>query len=101
MVGSISKLKLQGKIGIYGRSIGGIAATHLANKYKDIVELLVIDRSLNELEGVAESKLRGSATATMFKQFANGWACNNSANYLAANNCFKIITCDPLDDTID
>lgn len=37
----------------------------------------------------------------MFKQFANGWVCKNSQNYLAANNCFKIITCDPLDDTID
>jgi len=47
---------------------------------------------MNELQGVAESKLRGSATAAMFKQFANGWVCKNSENYLAANNCFKIIT---------
>ena len=101
MAESIEKLKLQGKMGIYGRSIGGIAATHLASKYKDLVELLLIDRSLNELQGVAESKLRGSATTAMFKQFANGWVCKNSLNYLAANNCFKIMTCDPLDDTID
>ena len=67
MAESIEKLKLQGKMGIYGRSIGGIAATHLASKYKDLVELLLIDRSLNELQGVAESKLRGSATTAMFK----------------------------------
>lgn len=29
----ISKMKLRGKIGVYGRSLGGIAACHLANKY--------------------------------------------------------------------
>jgi len=26
--------------------------------------------------------------------------CNNAANFASANNCFKIITCDPLDDTV-
>jgi pimeloyl-ACP methyl ester carboxylesterase len=30
---SLTKLGLRGKIGVYGRSIGGIAACHLANKY--------------------------------------------------------------------
>lgn len=67
LAGSIEILNLKGKIGIYGRSIGGIAATHLANKYKDLIEVLLIDRSLNELQGVAESKLRGSVTTAMFK----------------------------------
>jgi pimeloyl-ACP methyl ester carboxylesterase len=43
-------LKLQGKIGVYGRSIGGIPACHLASKYKNIVVALMIDRSLNELK---------------------------------------------------
>ena len=53
------KYELTGKIGIYGRSIGGIPACHLAHKYPDIVSLLIVDRSLNELSEVVEAKLRG------------------------------------------
>ena len=29
------------------------------------------------------------------------WLCKNDENFVAAENCYKIITCDPLDDTID
>jgi pimeloyl-ACP methyl ester carboxylesterase len=39
---------------VFGRSIGGITASHLAAKYNDLVELLVIDRSLDELLSVVE-----------------------------------------------
>jgi hypothetical protein len=47
-------LKLEGKIGVFGRSIGGITACHLAGKYSDLVELLLIDRSMDELMGVLQ-----------------------------------------------
>jgi pimeloyl-ACP methyl ester carboxylesterase len=33
----VSELQLKGKIGVYGRSIGGISATHLAAKYNDLI----------------------------------------------------------------
>lgn len=29
----VNTIKVRGKIGVYGRSLGGIASTHLANKY--------------------------------------------------------------------
>lgn len=45
----VNKLQIKGKIGVYGRSIGGIAACHLAAKYNDLVEVLVVDRTLDEL----------------------------------------------------
>lgn len=45
-------MKLEGKIGVFGRSIGGITACHLAAKYSDLVDLLLIDRSMDELMGV-------------------------------------------------
>jgi pimeloyl-ACP methyl ester carboxylesterase len=38
-------LGVKGKIAVYGRSLGGIASTHLASKFKDIVELLIVDRT--------------------------------------------------------
>jgi hypothetical protein len=50
-----NKLGLRGKIGIYGRSLGGIASTHLA-KY---VDLVIVDRSLSNLEDVIDSKFMG------------------------------------------
>jgi pimeloyl-ACP methyl ester carboxylesterase len=46
---AVKKLKLTGKIGVYGRSIGGIAACHLASKYPDLIDVLIVDRSLTEI----------------------------------------------------
>ena len=45
----VNTLQIQGKIGVYGRSIGGITACHLAQKYSDLVEVLICDRTLTEL----------------------------------------------------
>lgn len=33
----INKLKIRGKIGVYGRSLGGISSCHLAQKFPSIV----------------------------------------------------------------
>jgi pimeloyl-ACP methyl ester carboxylesterase len=46
---SISYFQLEGKMGLYGRSIGGIVATHLGAKYCDLIEVMMIDRSLSEM----------------------------------------------------
>jgi pimeloyl-ACP methyl ester carboxylesterase len=63
---SLEILKLQGKIGVYGRSIGGITACHLAGKYNDLVEILIIDRSLNELQDWVATKAKGKITITLY-----------------------------------
>lgn len=101
LASSIQKLRLKGKIGVYGRSIGGIAATHLAGKYPDLIEALIVDRSLSELRNVVVNKLRGCGTTTLFNCFTNNWNVYNVENYISANRCFKIITCDPADDTVE
>jgi hypothetical protein len=31
----INKMQLKGKVGVYGRSLGGIASTHLAKNFPD------------------------------------------------------------------
>ena len=99
---AVAKFDLKGKIGVYGRSIGGIPACHLAMAYKDIVQLLIVDRSLSELSEVVEAKLRGQATLTLMKGFVNGWDSFNSKNFLNTNpKCYKILTCDSNDDTVD
>lgn len=77
-VGSLNRLQLKGKIGVFGRSIGGITACHLASKFKDSVELLVIDRSLDELINIVEQKLRSTWLTCVLRIFTPGWICNNA-----------------------
>mmetsp|Transcript_84209 Transcript_84209/g.195797 ORF Transcript_84209/g.195797 Transcript_84209/m.195797 type:complete len:900 (-) Transcript_84209:76-2775(-) len=42
------------QIGIYGRSIGGVAACHLARHHPELVKLLIADRTMSTLEGAAK-----------------------------------------------
>ena len=41
------KIGVRGKIGIYGRSLGGIAASHLSK----FVDISIVDRSFADLDG--------------------------------------------------
>jgi len=97
----VNNLKLRGKFGVYGRSIGGIAACHLAQKFPDLIQTLIVDRSFTEISGVATSKLKGSMTDVIFRLLTYGWQCKDAENYNKSANCYKIVTCDPIDDTID
>lgn len=63
---AVIRLRLAGKIGVYGRSIGGIAATHLAAKFPDLIELLIVDRSLSELTGLVEERFGGYLPTRQF-----------------------------------
>lgn len=42
----VNRLRVNGPIGVYGRSIGGIPAAHLALKFPGIVKVFVGDRTL-------------------------------------------------------
>lgn len=66
-----------------------------------MVDVLITDRTLSELQGVAENRLKGNATTYFFELYTNGWKCLNAQNYSLASKAFKVIICDPMDDTID
>ena len=97
----VNKLRLKGKIGVYGRSIGGLTACHLANKYSNLTKSLIVDRSFYELSSVPEGKIKGRLTARLFDLLSWKWRTRNHSNFVTTTNCYKIITCDPLDDTVD
>lgn len=97
----VNKLRLRGKIGVYGRSIGGLTACHLANKYSNLTKSLIVDRSFYELSSVPEGKIKGRLTARLFDLLSWKWRTRNHSNFVTTTNCYKIITCDPLDDTVD
>jgi pimeloyl-ACP methyl ester carboxylesterase len=74
----VNNLRLKGKLGVYGRSIGGIAACHLAAKYDEWISCMVIDRSLTELRDVAIQKLGHSGTGRVFDFISSNWQCHNT-----------------------
>ena len=45
-------MQVRGKIGVYGRSIGGIAAAHLVKKFPDRMKAFIGDRTLGSVERV-------------------------------------------------
>ena len=97
----VNKLRVKGKIGVYGRSIGGLTACHLANKYNPLVQSLIVDRSFYELSCVPEGKIKGDLTSRLFDLLSWKWRTRNHSNFVTTKNCYKIITCDPMDDTVD
>lgn len=66
----IEDLAIQGKIGCFGRSIGGTIATHLANSYPEHIEFLFIDRSLGSLDVMSESNFLGSFSRNILSHFS-------------------------------
>lgn len=96
----INKIQVKGPIGVYGRSIGGIASTHLANKFPQYVKSLIVDRTFNELDILSQRRMTGRCTAAVFRLISYNWKALNDQNFKDAK-CFKILTCDPNDDVVD
>jgi hypothetical protein len=63
----VNKMNLKGKIGVYGRSIGGIPSCHLGNKFPNLISALIVDRSFCELDKLSEHRLKGGCTKNLFK----------------------------------
>ena len=62
----LSELQVKGKIGMYGRSLGGCVATHVAAKYPDKISLLIADRTFGNLKDVSTRKFTGKGTAYLY-----------------------------------
>lgn len=91
---------MKGHIGVYGRSIGGIASTHLANKFPQYVKSVIVDRTFNELDILSQRRITGRCTSAVFKIISYNWKALNDFNF-AKSQAFKILTCDPNDDVVD
>ena len=72
------QIGVRGKIGIYGRSLGGIAASHLS-KYVDIS---IVDRSFANLDETVEIKFFGKSALALYKIGTCCWRSNNARNFI-------------------
>ena len=64
-----NKMKIKGKIGIYGRSLGGIPSTYLSKH----VDMAIIDRSFCNFSEIAYWNFHGRLADVLFKVVSCGW----------------------------
>ena len=97
----IEDLGVKGKIGCFGRSLGGAMATHIAKNYPQYIEFLFVDRSFGSLSKMADSLMSGSQNMCMFNTFTfGGWSLPSDTNFFETK-CFKMMTQDPCDEMVD
>jgi len=83
-------------IAVHGRSMGGYVACHLACKYPENISLLVADRTFASLGATAASIYGNWSTHALNFCLARAESLDN---FLAAQ-CYKVMVCDPKDQTI-
>jgi len=87
----INKLRVKGQIGVYGRSIGGIAATHLVKKFPDIIKVFVGDRTMGKFDKMVYNRYaHGENAKRIFKMLTCNWKVNNVEGFIENKGCYKI-----------
>jgi len=66
-------MNLTGKIGVYGRSLGGVPTTHLADR----VDMIIADRTFANFEILANRKFYSKLSKYLFKIGTCNWRSNN------------------------
>lgn len=64
---------------MYGRSLGGIATTHLSK----FVDMVFVDRSFGNLHDVAETKFFGKIAVWLLKFATGGWRATSDYDFLS------------------
>jgi len=79
---------LKGKLGVYGRSLGGIATAHLA----DDVDMIIADRTFANLDDVVERKFFGTPALCLYKSLTQTryWRSSNDYNFVNKGIAEKI-----------
>jgi hypothetical protein len=62
---------------------------------------MIVDRSFSELDVSSERRLYGKWSKILYKFVSFNWQSENDLNFINAKGCFKIATCDPVDEVID
>ena len=79
----VNRLQVTGAIGVYGRSIGGIAASHLAGKFPQLVSVFIGDRTLGKLDNMAINRYgRSPLILPIYKLGSCFWHVDNGKDLL-------------------
>jgi len=98
----VNRLHVAGSIGVYGRSIGGIAASHLAGKFPNLISVFMGDRTLGKLDNMAMNRYgRSPLIMPVYRLGSCFWHVDNGMSLLKNEHAYKIMTFDDQDDVID
>ena len=67
---------------MYGRSLGGVVACHLASKFPNKIDLLFADRTFGNLNTISKRKFLGSASTFLMNLISMKWETNNDINFV-------------------
>ena len=96
---------MNGKIGVYGRSLGGVVVSHLVDK----VDFIFEDRTFSNFDVLSTRKFYSSISKYLFKLVSGGWVINNEIKVankgiaLHKNDlgCHKVIIAEKADEVVD
>jgi hypothetical protein len=90
---------LRGKIGVYGRSLGGIGTTYLVDK----VDMVIADRTFANFKSLAMRKFYHPISDVLFKVGSCGWQVENDWNltFKGIGTCYKVMITEKNDEVVD
>lgn len=92
-----NEIKVTGKMGVFGRSLGGIPSSHLAER----CDFAVIDRTFASLDAIARFRFGNGFASLLFKIASFGWQAQSDERYLKAAHCYKVMMLDTKDTVVN
>lgn len=90
----VNRIQVKGKIGCYGRSIGGIAAAHLVGKFP-FVSVMIGDRTMGKLNRVVYERYNQNPyILAIYRYISCFWQVDTGKALCNNKNCYKIICFD-------
>ena len=98
----INQIGVKDKVGVYGGSIGGVAATHILKKFPDLIKIFIGDRTMGNFNCFIKNYLEGcnERVFNYYNAFTFSEVCDNTDGIVFNDNCYKIINSDEDDDVI-
>jgi hypothetical protein len=98
-------LGLTGKIGIYGRSLGGVVTSHLVDK----ADFIYADRTFSNFSVLPNRKFFSCLAEYLFKLGSGGWQINSDLSIvhkahqkiLGFPECHKVILIEKADEVVE
>lgn len=100
-----TEMELKGKVGVYGRSLGGVVTTHLI----DQVDFVFADRTFGNFSVLSNRKFYTPISRHLFNYGSGGWELDNDIPALTKGDkptphsahCHKVIMTEKADEVVE
>ena len=99
------ELEIKGRIGVYGRSLGGVVTTHLMDK----VDFVFVDRTFSNFEVLSNRKFYSTIARYLFRFGSGGWTLDNDTTTIhkganpteLSKHCYKVLMTEKEDEVVE